>query len=121
MLQQPADHLERVRAFLDLAALTPIETRVKDKTEAILPLPVRRVLKGLKPAVAPFRNRPWFSRARSLLARELRYPPLTRDLHAWLRDYYADDIQALGKRLGRDLTPWLANPSHAGTGGGRQP
>ncbi len=121
VLRRPNDHLERVRTFLDLPALTPIEGRVKDKTDAILPLPVRRALKGLKPAVAPFRDHRWFAWARNLFARELRYPPLTGDLHAWLRDYYADDIQTLGKRLGRDLTPWLANPSDrraAGEGSG---
>lgn len=108
---RPAAHLDRVRTFLGLAELTPIDARVKDKTEAILPLPVRRVLKGLKPAVAPFREDRWFAWLRGLAAREIRYPVLTPSLHASLRDYYAKDIEKLARRLDRDLSPWLSDPS----------
>ncbi len=104
---QPAEHLARVRDFLGLTTLTPIESRVKDKNEAIVPAPIRKALKGLKPALAPYRNSAWFKRARGLIAKEPRYPALTPDLHDCLCNYYADDIETLARRLGRDLTPWL--------------
>ncbi len=117
VLKQPTEHLARVRDFLALEALTPIETKVKDKKEAVVPPPMRRALKSLKPAIAPYRNQTWFKKARDLIAKEPDYPALTPDLHARLRDYYVDDIKTLGRRLGRDLTPWLANPSNNRTGG----
>lgn len=114
VLQRPDDHLAKVRTFLGLPALTPIERRSKDKTQAMVSPGMRRLLKGLKPALASYRDQRWFGFARRFIAKEIRYPALPGDLHAWLSDYYADDIQALGKRLGRDLTPWLARPSDAG-------
>lgn len=50
---------------------------------------------------------------RTLLARryENRPPALPRDLEEQLRDFYADDIVALEKLLGRDLSCWTTNPS----------
>ncbi len=118
VLNQPTDHLAKVRDFLALEALAPVETKVKDKTEAIVPAPIRRTLKGLKPVLTPYRDQAWFKKARGLIAREPDYPTLTPDLHARLRDYYADDIETLGRRLGRDLTPWLLDPSNNDSTGG---
>jgi hypothetical protein len=46
-----------------------------------------------------------------MVARELRYPPLSHDLRARLVDFYASDVDQLGHMLGRDLSGWL--------GGGR--
>jgi len=112
VLQHPDDHLAAIRDFLAIPALTPITTRVKDKTEAVVPPPMKRFLKRLKPVLSPYRGHPWFNKARKLVAREPRYPPLSPDLHAWLRDYYAEDIDQLARRLDRDLTAWLADPSH---------
>jgi hypothetical protein len=114
VLQCPNDHLAKVKSFLGMPELTPIERRAKDKTQAIVPPTMRRLLKDLKPAVSPFRDQRWFGWGRKFNAQELRYPPLPGDLHAWLRDYYADDIDTLAKRLDRDLSPWLADPSTAG-------
>ena len=114
VLNQPIEHLDRVRNFLSLKTLTPIKTKVKDKTDAIVPIPIRKALKGLKPVVAPYRGQAWFEKTRALIAREPRYPALTPDLHAHLRDYYSQDIEALARRLNRDLTPWLKERPESG-------
>ncbi len=111
MVQRPTDHLAKLRDFLGLEALTPIETRVKDKNTAVVPQQLGRFLKGLKPAIAPYRDSAWFKTARRLIAREPHHPTLTPDLHARLRDFYVKDIETVGQRIGRDLTPWLSDPS----------
>lgn len=114
--QQPAEHLETVRDFLGLNALTPIKTRIKDKSKAGVPIWTKRLFKNIEPALAPYRKQPWFIQAKKLIAREPRYPVLTPDLYTRLRDYYAEDVQSLAKRMNRDLTAWLADPSRGGAG-----
>ncbi len=110
VITRPVEHLATIRDFLGLEVLSPIETRVKDKTDAIVPPSVRKVLRGLKPALKPYRDSAWFKKARGLIAKEPSYPPLTPALHDRLCSYYAGDIDMLAKRLDRDLTPWLAAP-----------
>lgn len=88
----------RVNAF--------IERRVKDRTVAMLPLPLRRVGKPFKRLVAPYRSQPWFERTRALFARPVSYPPLDDELRLRLQDYYAEDVAALAELLGRGLGVW---------------
>jgi hypothetical protein len=82
--------------------------RVKDKETPMLPLALRRLLRPLKRMVAPWRSEPWFRAGHELLSRPVRYPPLPRDLGDRLADYYADDVAALERLLGRDLSFWTA-------------
>ena len=83
------------------------ERRVKDRTAPMLPLAVRRVGKPFKPLVAPWRSHRWFQKVHARLARPVRYPPLSAELHRRLQDYYADDVATLEQLLGRDLGRWL--------------
>ena len=113
VVARPIDHLAAVRDFLNLAALTPIESRVKDKAEKVVPHWTKRYFKGVKPALSSVRGTFWYNLARNMIAKEPSYPALTPDLHSWLRDYYAEDVQSLAKRLNRDLTAWLEQPAGA--------
>ncbi len=81
--------------------------RFNDGAEQFLPLSIRRALAPIKDAVQPLRGHAAFEVARSLLAREIRYPPLAPDLRARLQDHYATDIEALERLIGRDLGNWL--------------
>lgn len=80
---------------------------VNDGSARILPLPIRQAFAPLKRRVAPIRGTPVFERARSLLAREVRYPPLSMSLRARMTELYARDIERLGTMIGRDLGCWL--------------
>ncbi|NJO38771.1 MAG: sulfotransferase domain-containing protein [Rhizobiales bacterium] len=112
----PNDHLAKVKTFLCLPELTPIERRAKDKTQATVPPTMRKLAQGLKPALAPYRDQGWFGYARKFVAKELIYPSLPDDLYVRLRDHFAHDIEALAKRLNRDLSSWLGDPANAGGG-----
>ncbi|PSJ36386.1 sulfotransferase family protein [Allosphingosinicella deserti] len=81
--------------------------RFNDGSERFLPLGMRRLLAPLKSAVKPLRTNPAFAKARSLLAREIAYPPLTAELRQRLMDFYADDVTQLGDLIGRDVGGWV--------------
>ena len=82
--------------------------RENDSKARILPLPVRNLLAPLKESAKPFRGRPWFENARSLLAREIVYPPLSDNLRADLENFYREDIRQTEVLLGLDLSDWRA-------------
>lgn len=107
---QPQRQLNMVAAFLNLEgdlAIPPTEKKVKDKTQAVVGPRLRRILSPLKPIVKPFRQTSSFTALRSFVAKELSYPPMNADLRSRLRDYYAGEIEQLGKAVGRDYSPWL--------------
>ena len=81
--------------------------RANDGSEQFLPLPVRKTLAPLKNAVAPLRGTRWFEATRGLVSKQISYPPLSDDTRLNLCDFYADDVEALGKMLNRDLSHWL--------------
>jgi hypothetical protein len=83
--------------------------RRNDSLAPTLPLPLRRMLRPARPLLDPQRSNPWLARVWTSLARPVRYPPLTEELRAMLRDYYRDDIRDLGAILKRDLSGWLCN------------
>lgn len=85
------------RAFAD---------RSNDSGAPMLPLALRRILQSARPWLDPFRSNPLLSQARAAVARPVRYPPLTDELRGMLRDYYRDDVRALGALLGRDMSAW---------------
>lgn len=91
----------------------PMTDRVNDSRAALLPLPVRRLLAPVKELVAPLRGVPWFENLRSTMARQVDYPPLPPELKARLREYYANDVEALGKLIGRDVGSWLPDRTAA--------
>lgn len=82
--------------------------KANNGSEQFLPLSVRKALAPLKATIAPLRGKPWFEATRGLFAKEIAYPPLSQDLRKKLCDFYADDVEKLGKMLGRDLSHWLA-------------
>lgn len=84
----------------------PLAERVKDREAAVVPLPLRRALKPLRPLLDPFRDSAALRRIRDVLARKVNYPPLTPALAARLRDHYADDIAEVESLLGRNLPEW---------------
>lgn len=106
----PAAALNAVGRHIGLPEATPVapDVRRNDSQAPLLPLPLRRTLAPLKPAVEPLRGQPWFERLRSSLARPAAYPPLPPDLARRLADFYAADTRALAGLIGRDLSPWLA-------------
>lgn len=82
-------------------------TPVNDRSSALLPLTMRRILQPAKPLVKPLRGSIIFERARRMLAKPLQYPPLSLELQARLQDFYAPEVQALSSLLDRNLDHWL--------------
>lgn len=92
-----------VEAVFDEAAANQ---RENDSKAHILPLAIRNLLSPLKETAKPFRGRPWFEGARSLLAKEIAYPPLSEELRAHLEKFYRDDILLTESLLGLELSSW---------------
>lgn len=110
----PRSTIEMISRHIGIEPIFDTE-RAKKKanngSERFLPLPVRKVLTPLKKTIAPLRGKSWFEATRSLLAKEIAYPPLSADLRCRLADFYTDDVEKLGKMLGRDLSHWLKDSS----------
>ncbi|MCA1441653.1 sulfotransferase [Ensifer sp. IC4062] len=109
--------LSRVCNFLQLdgnVTPAPLPSKVKDKAEPVVNPTLRRLLRSLKPVVAPFRQSAGFKNVRSLIASEVQYEPLSPELHDRMADYYAAETERLGALVGRDLTGWLRGHSHEG-------
>jgi len=85
-----------------------LHARKNDSEAAMLPLPMRRLLRPVKKVVQPLRDHGWFRRMHAGLAQPVRYPPLSADLVHRLQNYYQEDVERLGTIIGRDLTPWLS-------------
>jgi hypothetical protein len=109
--QQPEAVIARVSRHIGIdvrISEAAVAARVNDGEVPLLPLTLRRLLSPAKDAVGPWRDQPWFQTVRNALARTPSYPPLTDDLRKRLRDYYAADVQELGRMLSRDMTSWLS-------------
>jgi hypothetical protein len=89
------------------APLSAVSEKVKFKEAPMLPLALRRLLKPVKHLAEPWRHNHWFEAARNRLAKPVDYPPLSDSLRQSLGDYYAYDVEELGRFLGRDMTAWL--------------
>lgn len=108
--RQPHRVIETISAHIGVAPVFDPDAptkRANDSAERFLPLPVRRALSPLKTVVAPLRGTRWFEATRGVFASEIAYPPLAQPLWLRLRDFYAGDVEALGKMLNRDLSHWL--------------
>jgi hypothetical protein len=115
--ERPGEVFRDVCGYLGLDdAIAPqtVERRIKDKATPVVPPRARRLLAPLKALVEPYRQTRAFVTARSLIARQLRYPPLTPELRQRLEAHYAEDVGRLAELLGRDLSIWSAG----GAGGG---
>lgn len=108
-----AGQVKDLRRFLALdenPLFEPVAQRVKDKTKPLVDARLRRLLKPLKPIVAPFRQTKGFEALRSVISDEFKYVPLTAELAARMVDYYEAETERLGDLLGRDLGHWLRSP-----------
>lgn len=112
---RPEEQLVVVREFIGLPpgqTVTFIQSKVKDKTTPMVSPGLRRALRPLKPVVAFFRDTATFRKMHGLLGRETSYAPLPASVHQQLIDYYARDVEALGRMIGKDLSAWLTdNPA----------
>lgn len=107
---RPERQLAAVRGFLGLPSgpeVYLVQSKVKDRTTPTLRPWLRRVLGPAKPLVAPIRHSSIFRAVHSSLAAEIRYSPLPDDVRRRLIDYYAADVETLGRLTGRDLSRWL--------------
>ncbi|SNS88912.1 sulfotransferase domain-containing protein [Sphingopyxis indica] len=114
--RRPQRVIEAISAHIGVAPVFDAgepAKRANDSSERFLPLPVRRALSPLKTVVAPLRGTRWFEATRGVFASEIAYPPLSQPLWLRLRDFYADDVGALGKMLNRDLSSWLEDRDEA--------
>lgn len=110
----PQEQLNSVRDFLGLKLelrVPPVEKKIKDKTDPVISPSLRRILKPLKPVLAPFRNNVVLKALRSVIAHETEYSSLTPDLCERLIDFYAPEAEKLGKIIDLDLSTWLNNVS----------
>ena len=107
---RPSTVLEDTCRHLGLAPMTEgvaLAGKVNDSAAPLLPLAIRRLAQPAKDLVKPLRGTRMFERFRGLLARPVDYPPLSPDLRARLKDYYAPEVEELSKMLNRDLSRWL--------------
>lgn len=116
----PNQHVRDVRQFLGLTepfelATETADSRVKDKRTAVVGAGLRRVLKPIKPLVAPFRNTSMFRLVRNQIARPVAYPPLTNGLRQQLTEFYASDIERVAAISGNDFKAWLEPASETTT------
>ncbi|MET0366510.1 MAG: sulfotransferase [Sphingobium sp.] len=102
-MQAVCEHIGAPHHFVDALS----DRRVNDGSAQFLPLALRNALAPFKDSVKPLRNNPVFNGVRNLLVREVRYPPFLPDTRARLVDFYAKDVERLGKMLNRDLGHWL--------------
>jgi hypothetical protein len=109
--REPLRVIGEICATLGLDADVPVavpERRVNDGSAAVMPRALRSLPPPVKKVVAPLRGKPVFESLRSMFARPVRYPPLGGDVRKRLEAFYADDVEQLGRFLGRDLSGWVA-------------
>lgn len=92
----------------DLAS--PLMDRVKDRTAAIVPRPMRKALRPMRPLLDPVRDSAVMRALRGAIARPVRYPPLPEALAAKLRAHHAPDFAALEQITGRVPEAWRHGP-----------
>jgi len=85
-----------------------VNEKVKDRDSAVLSPTLRTLFRPLKPVLAPVRETKPFKFLHALAARRTAYPPLTGELRKRLSEYFAQDVESLGRHMGRDLSAWSA-------------
>ncbi|MEI3855796.1 MULTISPECIES: sulfotransferase domain-containing protein [unclassified Ensifer] len=102
-----------LRRFLTLEenpTFEPMAQKIKDKTKPLVDARLRRLLKPLKPFVAPLRDTRGFEFVRSIVSAEFKYVPLNKELTSRMVGYYEHETDRLAGLLGRDLDDWLRAP-----------
>ncbi|WP_300070125.1 sulfotransferase [uncultured Ruegeria sp.] len=110
----PTGNLEKVRAHLNLQDMLepPVKKKVKDKNEAMVPLPLRKALAPVRFVLDPVRNT-WPVRSlRNAIARQVEYPALTDDLAKRMGDFYAEDIARIEKHDPGVSHAWAGAQNH---------
>ncbi|MEE4014590.1 sulfotransferase [Roseibium sp. FZY0029] len=106
--REPEAQLARLAAHIGHEAplAAPVDSKVKDKNAAVVPLPLRRVLKPFRPVLDGVRHTKPIKVLRDAVARPQEYPPLSPDLEKRLQDFYAPEVSELEQRIGRPLDVW---------------
>ncbi len=101
----PREQLDAVAQHLGISQTlgAPVKERVKDKTTAIVPTPLRRILKPLRPILDPIRHTAPMRMLRNTVASEMTYPPLSDTLRHDLSTYFASDIARLNELTGKSF------------------
>jgi len=90
----------------------PVKKKVKDKNEAMVPLPLRKALAPVRFVLDPVRNT-WPVRSlRNAVARQVEYPALTDDLAKRMGDFYAEDIARIEKHDPGVSHAWAGAQNH---------
>lgn len=99
ILQAPEEHVrkasEHIRYTGDL--LPPLQKRVKDKERPMVPLPIRRLLKPLRPILDPVRDYWPIRPLRNILVRTIEYPPLPEETARKMRAFFQRDQETLSQ------------------------
>ncbi|WP_299147620.1 sulfotransferase [uncultured Tateyamaria sp.] len=89
----------------------PLRSKVKDKSQAVVPKRLRSFLTPLRPLIDPVRNTRPVTAIRSLVVRPTVHPKLSSDLRRALESYYAPEVETLARVTGLDLERWMTQPS----------
>ncbi|WP_297845226.1 sulfotransferase [uncultured Roseibium sp.] len=106
--RQPENQLAHLATHIGHEAplAPPVDSKVKDKNAAIVPLPLRKVLKPFRPVLDGVRHTRPMRVLRDAVARPQEYPPLSPDLEKRLQDFFAPEVSELEQRIGRPLDVW---------------
>lgn len=107
----PEMQMSRARAHLGLPPrpLAPHgQDKVKDKGVPVVPPKLSKRLAWMKPIAQPVRDTFAFKAVRGVIARKIKYPPLTHELRMRLNEYYKPTIEALEQMSGQSLSSWYA-------------
>ncbi|MGX1495005.1 sulfotransferase family protein [Roseibium aggregatum] len=106
--REPEAQLARLASHIghDAPLAAPVDSKVKDKNAAVVPLSLRRVLKPFRPVLDGVRHTKPIKVLRDAVARPQEYPPLSPDLEKRLQDFYAPEVSELEQRIGRPLDVW---------------
>lgn len=104
----PGGQLDRLARHLGLpgALAAPLQERVKDSRSAVVPLPIRRMVKPLRPLLDPIRHAAPMRALRGLVARPQRYPQLDPALKAELASFYRGQVEQLSAMTGLSFADW---------------
>lgn len=85
----------------------PVQNRVKNKEDQVVPLGLRRVLTPLRPVLDPLRLSWPMRTLRSAVARKVNYPALPTDIAEKMADFYSQDIEDLKVYCPEVCRAWL--------------
>lgn len=96
---EPVEQLRKLARHVGLQGTlaTPLTERVKDARTAVVPAPLRRVLRPFRPVLDPLRHTRPLQMLRSMVARPYRYPELDPVLQSELRAFFQPQIDSLSR------------------------